>query len=98
MSKYFLFSQTVQDTVHDLGYNTIKKSMTKSDFSSPKTFTSGVNINDWKKLSAEDKKQELSKDWHVYYSFRDSTTNKPKRMPNVKGGVNRLKSMRESLN
>ena len=41
MSKYFLFLQTVHDTVHDLGYNTIKKSMTKSDFSSPKIFTGG---------------------------------------------------------
>jgi hypothetical protein len=98
MSKYFLFSQTVQDTVYDLGYNTIKKSMTKSDFSLPKIFTGGVNINDWKKLFAEDKKQALSKDCYVYYSFRDSTSNKPKRMPNVKSGVNRLESMRERLN
>lgn len=97
MSKYFLVLQTVHDTVHDLEYNTIKKSMIKSNFSAPKIFTGGVNINDWKKLTPQEKKIALSKDWYIYYSFRDEKTGKLKRMPNVKGGVNRLKSMGERL-
>jgi hypothetical protein len=93
MSKYFLVSQTV----NDLAFISIKKSMTKSNFSSPKIFTGGVNINDWKKLSAEDKKQALSKDWYLYYSFRDKETGKLERMPHIKAGVNRLKTMRERV-
>ncbi|WP_430399084.1 tyrosine-type recombinase/integrase [Flavobacterium sp.] len=97
MSKYFLFLQTVHDTVHDLGYNAIQKSMIKSNFSTPKIFTGGVDINDWKKLSPQDKKRALSKDWYIYYSFRDKETGKLKRMPNVKGGVNRLKTMSERM-
>ena len=40
MSKYFLILQTVHETVHDLEYNIVKKSMIKSKFSSPKAILS----------------------------------------------------------
>ena len=97
MSKYFLFLQTVHDTVHVLALNSLKKKVMQEKFSTPKIFTGGVNIKNWKKLSKTQQKDALSKDWYVYYSFRDNTTGKLKRMPNVKGGVNRLKTMEERI-
>jgi len=98
MSKYFLFLQTVHDTVNDLAFLSSKKRMIKSNFSEPKTFTGGVDIYNWKSLSVKQKKEALAKDWYIYYSFRDPETKKLKRMPNIKGGANRLKTMRERLN
>lgn len=97
MSKYFLFLQTVHNSVHDFNSISIKKKIMKEKFTIPKIFSGGVSIDNWKKLTKSLQKDALEKDWYVYYSFRDNTTGKLKRMPNVKGGVNRLKTMEERM-
>lgn len=51
MSKYFLFLQTVHDSVNDLAFNSLKKKVMQEKFSTPKIFTGGVSIENWKKLS-----------------------------------------------
>uniref|UniRef100_UPI00404AA7B1 hypothetical protein n=1 Tax=Flavobacterium sp. TaxID=239 RepID=UPI00404AA7B1 len=70
----------------------------KTRFSTPKIFTGGVDIRHWNKLSAKEKKEALSKEWFVYYSFRNPKTGKLKRMSNIKGDANKLKSKEERLN
>jgi hypothetical protein len=42
MSKYFLFLQTVYDTVHVLALNSLKKKVMQEKFSTPKIFTGGI--------------------------------------------------------
>lgn len=83
MSTLFLLLQQVHDKVHD--------SAMALDFSEPKIYTGGVDINTWSKLSAKDKKQALSKPWYVYYSFRNPKTGKLVRQTNIKGGANQFK-------
>jgi integrase len=58
------------------------------NYSEPKIFTGGVDINTWSKLSAKDKKSALSKKWYVYYSYRNPETGNLKRQINIKGGAN----------
>lgn len=48
----------------------------KLNYSEPKIFTGGVDINSWSKLSASAKKDALSKSWYVYYSCRNPNTGK----------------------
>ena len=43
------------------------------------------------------KKEALSKDWFVYYSYRNSKTLKLQRQPYIKAGVNKLKTKRERI-
>jgi len=66
-------------------------------YSEPKIFTGGVDINQWKGLSSIEKKLALSKEWFVYYSFRDPKSRKLKRQSHIKAGANRHKSMRVRL-
>ena len=91
MPKYFVILHTVNETVND--FSKIKHNLTlmKTRFSTPKIFTGGVDIRHWNKLSAKEKKEALSKEWFVYYSFRDDKSGKLKRMPHVKGGANRCR-------
>jgi integrase len=83
MPSIFLLLQKVHGKVHDPAM--------KLDYSKPKIFTGGVDINSWSKLSANDKKEALSKSWYVYYSFRNPKTGKLKRQTNIKGGANQYK-------
>jgi len=69
----------------------------QKDFTAPKIFTGGVNILLWNQLSESEKAKALSKSWYVYYSFRDAETGKLKRMPNIKGNVNKLKTKKERI-
>ncbi|WP_257984569.1 tyrosine-type recombinase/integrase, partial [Psychroflexus sp. MES1-P1E] len=75
--------QKVHGKVHD--------SDMKLDYSEPKIFTGGVDINSWSKLSNREKKEALSKRWYVYYSFRNPKTGKLARQTNIKGGANQYK-------
>lgn len=100
MSKIFLHLQKVHDLVHDLEhfskinyFNLLKQ----KDFTAPKIFTGGVNILLWNQLSESEKVKALSKSWYIYYSFRDAKTGKLKRMPNIKGNVNKLKTKKERV-
>jgi integrase len=89
MSKYFVILHTVNETVNDFSKIKHNLKLMKTRFSTPKIFTGGVDIRHWNKLSAKEKKEALSKEWFVYYSFRDEKSGKLKRMPHVKGGANR---------
>ncbi|APZ47794.1 integrase [Polaribacter reichenbachii] len=83
MPNIFLLLRRVHDTVHDLPM--------KLNYSEPKIFTGGVDINSWSKLSSKEKKEALSKSWYIYYSFRNPKTGKLKRQTNIKAGVNLYK-------
>lgn len=63
----------------------------KLNYSEPKIYTGGVDINSWSMLSKLEKKQALTKQWYVYYSFRNPETNKLERQTSIKGGANRYK-------
>lgn len=89
MSSISLFLQNVHDTVHVFTM--------KLNFSEPKIFTGGVDVSHWSKLSKEQKNDALSKDWYLYYSYRDPQTGKLVRQPNIKAGVNRFKTKQERL-
>lgn len=101
MSKIFLHLQKVHDLVHDLEHNSqinqFKNLLKRKDFTSPKIYTGGVNILLWNQLSETEKAKALSKSWYVYYSFRDEKTGKLKRMPNIKGNANKLKTKKERI-
>ncbi|QYJ68283.1 tyrosine-type recombinase/integrase [Flavobacterium litorale] len=97
MSKIFLHLLKVHDLVHDSDINSPKTLLQKKNFSVPKIFTGGVNILLWSKLSEAEKRKALSKSWYIYYSFRDIETGKLKRMPNIKGNANRLKTKSERI-
>ncbi|WP_245891941.1 tyrosine-type recombinase/integrase [Polaribacter glomeratus] len=58
------------------------------NYSEPKIFTGGVDINTWTKLSTKEKKEAMSKHWYVYYSYRNPKTGRLKRQINIKGGAN----------
>jgi integrase len=67
----------------------------KLNYSEPKIYTGGVAISAWSKLTMKEKNKALSKDWFVYFSFREPTTGKLKKQPFIKAGVNKLKTKRE---
>ena len=67
----------------------------KLNYSEPKIFTGGVDISNWSKLTSHEKKTALSKDWFVYFSFRNPETGKLKKQSFIKAGVNKLKTKRE---
>jgi len=87
MSLNSLLLQAVYENVHVLPM--------KSNYSEPKIFTGGIQINAWSKLSKAQQKVALSKEWYVYYSFRHSKTKKLVRQPNIKAGANRYKTKKE---
>ncbi|HNP32251.1 MAG TPA: site-specific integrase [Flavobacterium sp.] len=101
MSEIFLLLQKVHDLVHDLEHNPqinqFKNLLKQKDFTAPKIFTGGVNILLWNQLNESEKAKALSKSWYIYYSFRDAETGKLKRMPNIKGNVNKLKTKKERV-
>lgn len=93
MSKILLLLRTVHQTVHQN-----EKLLTlKKRYSEPKIYTGGVDITLWNQLSKERQKEALSKNWYIYYKYLDSKTGKLKRMPNIKGGVNKLKTKTERI-
>ncbi|QXP71278.1 tyrosine-type recombinase/integrase [Polaribacter sp. R2A056_3_33] len=87
MSISFLLLRTVNATVNVLPM--------KLNYSEPKIYTGGVPISSWSKLSLQEKKVALSKDWFVYFSYRNPETGKLKKQPFIKAGVNKLKTKRE---
>ncbi|TCK67255.1 phage integrase family protein [Winogradskyella wandonensis] len=87
MSLISLILQNVYENVH--------VSKMKSNYSEPKIYTGGIQISQWSKLTKAQRQAALSKDWYVYYSFRNPKTNKLKRQPNIKAGANRFKTKSE---
>jgi hypothetical protein len=89
MSSILVLLQNVHETVHVFNM--------KLNYSEPKIFTGGVDISKWNKLSKEEQKAALEKDWYLYYSFRHPQTGKLTRMPNIKGGINRIKNKAQRM-
>jgi integrase len=87
MSLSFLLLRTVNASVNVFTM--------KLNYSEPKIYTGGVAISAWSKLTMKEKNKALSKDWFVYFSFREPTTGKLKKQPFIKAGVNKLKTKRE---
>lgn len=87
MSKLLVLLQNVHDIVHDLPM--------KSNYSGPFIYTGSVDIKAWSKLSKSEQEEALSKEWYVYYSFRNPKTGKLVRQSNIKTGVNSLKTKQE---
>jgi integrase len=89
MQKINDFLKNIQTNVH--GFDM------KRQYSGPTIYTGGVDIKKWKKLSEEQKKAALKKNWYLYYSFRDPETGLLVRQPNIKDGVNWYKTKEERL-
>ena len=87
MSTILLLLQTVHSTVHDL--------QMKSNFSEPKIYTGGIDINQWNKYSKEEQQIALSKDWYIRFAFRNPKTGKLERQTNIKAGFNKIKTKNE---
>lgn len=65
-------------------------------------FTGGGDIENWGKLSKEQKKEKLLKEWYVFWSFANPETGLMERQNNIKYGINihktkakRLEAMQE---
>ena len=97
MSIILVHLQKVHDLVHNSQLNYSKNLLKKKDFSEPKIYTGGVNVLLWSKLTDAEKKVALSKNWYIYYTFRNKESGKLERMPNIKGNANQLKSKKERL-
>ena len=97
MSEILLALQKVHDTVHDFVYKTPFHLIKPKNYLTPKIFTGGINMILWNQLSPSDREKFMSKDWYIYYSFRDKDSGKLKRMPNIKGGANKMKNLSERL-
>lgn len=69
----------------------------KVPYSEPKIFTGGVNILNWSKLTKAEQSMALTKEWFLYYSYRDPKTGKLKREPHIKAGVNKYKTKKERI-
>ena len=87
MSKLLLLLLAVHDTVHDL--------QMKTNYSEPKIFTGKVDVSKWNKLSKQEQNEAISKEWYVYFSFRNPQTGKLERQTNVKLEANRIKTAKE---
>ena len=87
MPKLLVLLQNVHDYVHDLPM--------KSNYSGPYIYTGNVDIKAWSTLSKLVKEEALSKEWYVYYSFRNPQTGKLVRQTNIKTGVNSHKTKQE---
>ena len=83
MSTFYAILRAVHDNVH---------SLPMKQFSDPKIYTGGVDIDKWNELTSEQKKKALSKRWYVYFSFRDPETKKLVRQDNIHGKVNLFKT------
>ena len=87
MSAIMLLLQNVHAIVH--------VSPMKNNFSEPKIFTGGIDMKHWNRHSKDEQKIAMSKDWYVYFSFRNPKTGKLERQTNIKGGVNKIKTREE---
>lgn len=87
MSSILLLLQTVHQNVHQ--FEMIP------NYSKPLIYTGGQDINQWNKLSKKEKEVALSKDWYVYFKFRNPETGKLVRQANIKAGANRIKTKEE---
>lgn len=67
----------------------------KLNYSEPKIYTGGVDISNWSRLTSEEKQKAISKDWFVYFSYRNPKTGKLKKQSFIKAGANKLKTKKE---
>ena len=62
----------------------------KLNYSEPKIYTGGVNIDQWSLLSKKEQKAALDKYWYVYYRYRNPNTGKLVQQTRIKAGANRF--------
>lgn len=60
-------------------------------------YTGGIDIENLRVLTEDQIQKALSKDWYLRWSYRHPETGKLVRQRNFKGGVNRLKTVRERI-
>jgi len=53
-----------------LSHHAKRKTMSKLNFSIPKFYTRGLEIDNWDDLGKEQQQLFLQKNWYTYYSFR----------------------------
>lgn len=82
----------VHENVHDL-----KKLKPKKKYSGPTIYTGGVKILQWNSLSKTEQSKALSKDWYLYYSYRNPASDKLERQANIKAGANYYKTKKERI-
>jgi integrase len=90
MSSILSFILQVHDSVHDLAM--------KRNYSEPKIYTGGVDVNQWSKLTSKEQKESLKKDWYVYFSFRDPNTGYMKQQKRMKASANSFTTRKGRLN
>ncbi|MGV9004716.1 tyrosine-type recombinase/integrase [Flavobacterium sp.] len=78
-----------------LGHFSKLKTMSKTEFSIPKIYTGGVEIENWGNLSIDEQSEALKKDWYIYYSFRSPETGLLKRQTPIKGNANTFKTKKD---
>jgi integrase len=88
MSSFYAILRAVHDNAHTLPMK---------QFSEPKIYTGGVDIDIWDTLTSEQKKKALSKRWYVYFSYRHPETKKLVRQNNLHCKVNHLGTKDERL-
>jgi integrase len=88
MSSFYAILRAVHDNAH---------SLPMKQFSEPKIYTGGVDIDKWEELTSEQKKKALSKRWYVYFSYRHPETKKLTQQKRAHWGANELKSKEERL-
>lgn len=57
-------------------FDTVKP---KRKYSEPKIFTGRVDVSKWNRLKKEEQQKALSKQWYVYYSYRNPEMGKLER-------------------
>lgn len=60
-------------------------------------YTGGIDIENLRVLTDDQVQKALAKDWYLRWSFRHPETGKLTRQRNFKGGVNRLKTVKERI-
>ncbi len=60
-------------------------------------YTGGIKLSDWHSVSEEKRKNALTKEWYIRWSYRNPETHKLVRQNNIKAGVNYYKTKSEKV-
>jgi integrase len=88
MSSFYAILRAVHDNAHILPMK---------QFSKPKVYTGGVDIDKWDTLTSEQKEKALSKRWYIYFSYRHPKTKKLTQQKRAHWRANEWKSKEERL-
>jgi integrase len=99
-------NEKVYDLVYDFDFNFYNiaeylsqfskvKTMSNLNYSVPKIYTGGLNIDEWNNYTITEQNNALKKSWYIYYSFRSPETKKLKRQTPIKANANKYKTKSE---